>query len=122
MAKNAVLGDTVFNKAAIFFDYQKPIITNKVRVLYDKTSSIARVDFINGFSFYPNPSLGTIYYENALFLNKIVEICDVNGKVIFTTILEEDGEITFPEGTSQGIYFIKLQESGIALGKVVLVY
>lgn len=122
LAKNAVLGDTVFNKAAIFFDYQKPIITNKVRVLYDKPSSITQVDFVYGISFYPNPSIGTIFYENTLFLNQKVDICDVNGKIIFTTILAEDGEIIFPEGTSQGIYFIKIQESGIALGKVVLVY
>lgn len=120
LAKKAVLGDTILNKAAIFFDYQKPIITNNARVLFDKNVSVRRHAFADGFQFYPNPGHGHFYYKSRLTRGEMLEICDVNGKVILQFAAEESGSVYLPENTASGLYIVRVQSSGLALGKLMV--
>jgi|GEM_PF-4550537 len=120
LAKKAVLGDTILNKAAIFFDYQKPIITNSAKVLYDKNVSVRRLAFADGFQFYPNPGQGLFYYNSQLPAGEMLEICDVNGKVVMQFAAEESGSVQLPENTASGLYIVRIQRSGLALGKLMV--
>lgn len=121
LTKQAVLGDTIINKAAIFFDYQKPIITNRAKVLFDKPSSITGVKNPNLLFFYPNPFKGVLYYENSSQSNIEVEIWDISGRIIFEAVLTSEGELIFPENSSDGLYVIRDKQSGLALGKILLI-
>ncbi len=121
LAKHAVLGDTIINKAAIFFDYQKPIITNRAKVLFDKPSSVHTVTDRKLIYFYPNPFKSNLYYENLSETNIEVEFCDISGRVIFEAELTAEGEIIFPENSADGLYIIRVKQSGLALGKVLLI-
>jgi hypothetical protein len=119
MSSNARLGDTVFNKAAIFFDYQKPVITNKATVIFRKPTSIVQTQVSNGFSVFPNPGKGTFSYHNSRHLMGNLNIYSTDGRLVYTVVLDERGIIELPM-VSPGIYILVADDPAIEIGKLIV--
>ncbi|MEZ4805595.1 MAG: T9SS type A sorting domain-containing protein [Bacteroidia bacterium] len=120
LTSSAKIGDTVYNKAAIFFDYQKPIITNKAGVLISKNVSLQPIGLETGIQFYPNPSKGQVFYKNTNAVQGVMGIYDLNGKQIHQQDIHESGEIELPEKLSAGIYALRILDKGLFIGKLIL--
>lgn len=102
-------GDTVFNKAAIFFDYQKPVITNSAIVTFKKDNSNERIES-EQFKVFPNPSAGHVEISSSrIFTGNGLELISMEGKTVFSAILDENGMIVIPEGISNGSYLLKIE-------------
>lgn len=114
--KQAQKGDTIYNKAAIFFDYQKPVITNKARVVFIKNSEFSSINKTHPLSIYPNPSQGSLHYRAEGV--KQLEIYNLLGQVIFQIALEDTGYIELPESMADGIY--TMRADGIQCGQMII--
>lgn len=106
--KQAKIGDTIFNKASIYFDYQKPIITNNAKVYFAKNVHISSSNSQENFTVYPNPNYGKLFISVDLSKTKTFELINFLGQTVFTyTITNSNETIDIPESVSNGIYFIK---------------
>ena len=108
-------GDSVLNKANIYFDYNFPIITNDAITTFATLSnSIFKID--ESVSVYPNPTSSKINI-NANNNIKSIELYDVQGRIL-QTILNASG-LDLSDKT-KGIYFLKITtEKGSKIEKVV---
>jgi hypothetical protein len=114
----AQIGDTISNKAAVFYDYQKPIITNSAKVYVKKETSIISKDFNNESMVFPNPTDGELTLIN--YQNERVEIFDHRGSLMVVILTDENGVIQFPKELSNGLYLVKPQSFQSAFYKVIL--
>ncbi len=87
-------GETIINKAHIYFDYEKPILTNTASVKrVDKidttttTNGIAKPAMSNNFSVYPNPANGNIIVNNTSQQTQIIYIYTMDNKLIYSSII-----------------------------------
>lgn len=115
--KNLAIGTQFTNSAAIYFDYNEPVITNTtVNTLSNalSTPTIKNNQSLE-FSLYPNPATNTCYVKLNVQNNTtktIVKVSDVTGKTILLneyTLVK--GEQTFSINTSDlksGIYFVTI--------------
>jgi uncharacterized repeat protein (TIGR01451 family) len=120
--KQAKKGDTIYNKAAIFFDYQKPVITNKAKVIFIKNSSINNRIMTKGIEFYPNPSAGKILYTNFLESNTELEFYNVLGQMVHTERIGKEGQLDLTEKLAAGIYIIKIKGKIESEGNLIIEY
>ncbi|SFC66555.1 conserved repeat domain-containing protein/Por secretion system C-terminal sorting domain-containing protein [Flexibacter flexilis DSM 6793] len=103
------VGATVSNKAAIYFDYNAPVITNTaVTKKVQNTTGI--FDKINKtLSVYPNPvENGVLYVPN--MVGAAATLTSLEGKELrnWSTI----GESVSLEGIAQGMYLLKVTQKG----------
>ncbi|GAB3336936.1 hypothetical protein GCM10027429_20830 [Marivirga atlantica] len=108
-------GEPIYNQAAIIFDYEAPVITNKLRntIKYDGNGSIGRLNV------YPNPAdnyciintdMDYIKYNEGEFL-KSYSIKDIYGNEIRKGDFEPIKEATLQlENIPSGMYFIEAKE------------
>ncbi len=120
LSANAKVGDTIFNKAAIYFDYQKPVITNFASVYYKSKSGLLNLKKYNLFKVYPNPAQSYFKYENGNGITGPLQITDASGKIILETTLSADGIVQLPESMATGIYFIRTGNDGEIMGKLIV--
>lgn len=114
--QQAQKGDTIYNKAAIFFDYQKPVITNKARVVYIKNSDIGSIHPNSLLNIYPNPSQAGFHYTSGGA--KLLEIYNVLGQKVVHIDLKEIGYIELPSTMADGVY--TMMADGIHCGQLVI--
>jgi hypothetical protein len=104
----AKIGDTIYNKASIYFDYQKPIITNKAKVYFAKNVLISRNNTQENLTVYPNPNNGKLYINIEPNKTTYLELINSQGQTVFNyTITNREVIIEIPESIANGIYFIK---------------
>ncbi len=107
------LGTKIDNRAAIFFDFNPPVITNWVFHTVD-TGFLER-KIVSVFSettsapqqMYPNPvrSGDLLYFENLPVGTSKISLIDPLGKVVFTAELVGNS-MRVPNGLASGIYFL----------------
>ncbi len=112
-------GTQIKNKAAIYFDYNAPVITNTtLNTLNDLLASVKENAIIeNGdVALYPNPAtniFNVVINSNLSNAKGTVSILDINGKLIKTRILSlEQGKNLLEEDASElqsGIYFVQVK-------------
>jgi hypothetical protein len=106
--QQAKIGDTIYNKASIYFDYQKPIVTNNAKVYFSKNINLEDYNFENNISFFPNPNKGKLFFNLGGKQLQSIEIINLQGQIVFTYSYKGDNEtIELPETIQDGIYFIK---------------
>ncbi len=115
--KNAKKGDTIYNKAAIFFDYQKPVITNNAKVTFKKNNSI-QSETSKQVLLYPNPSKG--YFNVEMKTSGVIEIYNNIGQLVFETFIDQKGVVILPETLSNGLYILKLKGESDELGHIII--
>lgn len=104
------LGEEITNKASIYFDYNKPIITNTaITTVYevpDVVNSINQLTNTEETLFYPNPINGL----NILYLKDktidAIKIIDLSGKIVFSQEFIHH-KVSLPE-LKTGLYLIEL--------------
>ncbi|GGZ62740.1 DUF7619 domain-containing protein [Mesonia mobilis] len=99
------VGDVVSGDAAIYFDFNEPIITNEVSTEFIENLSVASPDFLAEVNLYPNPTSGVVSIQNNSALQiENVEVYSITGqKVLTSTSVKID-----LSALSSGIYFVKL--------------
>lgn len=117
-----VIGDLIENTAAIYFDYNFPIITNTASTVVEITSSINETLFPISFEAFPNPSNGQISVKSTNQIQRI-EVSDLQGH----TLLEKENihalstRLTEVDNLTPGIYFITVfTEMGSTTKKIIL--
>lgn len=115
---NGVLavGDSITNNAYIYFDYQKPIITNYASVLMVKDGSTHVDPFKKQSSvlLYPNPTTGVFYITldhpigsgNALLFNSLGQLMHLQKLNVGTTTMDVSA-------LPRGMYFLHVEGTGI---------
>ena len=111
------LGTVIENDAAIYFDFNEPIITNTAMVTLDEESSVEEMSILE-LSIYPNPSNGLLNISSSVDVDNI-QLLDVAGRVVFqTTINSKQAQVDIPSSVENGVYFLKLSgKNGITQTK-----
>jgi Leucine-rich repeat (LRR) protein len=102
---NLVLGNSVTNTANIFFDYNFPITTNTASTTI---ALLAKNTFEDqSVSVYPNPVKNKVHVSAKDKITSI-EIFDVQGRLIETTVENEDNATLDLTHKTKGIYLLKI--------------
>lgn len=130
LKENLAVGTQIKNTAAIYFDFNEPVITNTtVNTIYLKSSSgIVSKEKDCTLELYPNPSKGekvTLKVISEKMQTVSYRIFDLNGREKMTTVerkangyYEEEIQLN---SLSKGIYLIDISINGEASGKMKLV-
>ncbi|MGB0885099.1 MAG: T9SS type A sorting domain-containing protein [Chitinophagales bacterium] len=110
--ENLPLGTVIENTAAIYFDFNEPVITNTtVNTITEKTTGISNVALSNSISVYPNPSNGNfnIQSKENIDINN-VKVYDLLGQIVFeaTNINTTEAMLSLQNVVS-GVYLLKLE-------------
>lgn len=121
---NNPLGTVIENSAAIYFDFNAPIITNTtfhtigenfIQLVSTKSIKEKVVDV----KVFPNPFMTQTTVEissEKQFQNLTLTIFDVMGRAIKTVQSNENNRITLDrDGLTTGIYFYQIQSNGLVL-------
>lgn len=80
------LSDTIYNSAAIYFDYNPAIITNRTKnyIANPIITGISDPGVSKFLGIWPNPATATVFYElkNASVGKYMVRVFDLNGKLM----------------------------------------
>lgn len=114
------VGDSFTNSAAIYFDYNFPIITNDATTVIQLLGT-SDFTFNDYFSVYPNPADATLSVRNAknIQLNS-VSIYNSLGQLLLAVPNANTSESIDVSGLQTGNYFLKLYtEKGISTTKFI---
>ena len=110
------IGTQFTNSAAIYFDFNEPVITNTtINTLSEPTSTNDINSFKNGYAFmlYPNPANDICYVRFNVDNTQekvAIRLADITGKnIVSTTVSLAKGEQIIPITTSvltAGVYFV----------------
>ncbi|MBK7957894.1 MAG: T9SS type A sorting domain-containing protein [Bacteroidetes bacterium] len=120
MKENLNYGTEMTNTAAIFFDFNEPVITNTtVNTLVQKTSGIISVQSNNvKVNMYPNPiqAMANFVIQSEKAEEMTIEIFDITGKSvksIQTSIKEGNQTLTIPmQDVLSGLYIVNIMSEG----------
>jgi len=105
------VGDSIRNKAYIYFDYNYPVETNTalvVRGIDDPEEYPEEISGKNGLKIYPNPSKSVVNFKNRLDVTQEVKIYNTLGQEVFDFKLETLENLIKPvEDWPQGMYFVR---------------
>ena len=116
------LGDIIPNTAAIFFDFNAPVITNRFETEFvEETLSVSEFD-INGFNMYPNPAHDILNIKLNNITNANVSIYDIQGKLVLNrSVLQEQNVQLNVSDLQSGLYFVKLNIGSQELVKKLVI-
>jgi hypothetical protein len=119
--RNLVPGTEFRNKAAIFFDYNAPIITNttinSLQILSGIKESLSDDTQLN---LYPNPTSGSVLINSQTNFN-IVEVLSITGQTLLSEKVNSKTHQLQLQDFAEGIYFVKVSYAdGRSLTKKVI--
>lgn len=127
---DVALGSIIENTAAIYFDFNEPVITNRVfhtigenfiEVINDATDSNNAIGLPTVF---PNPSFGSVTFALPLELGEKAsfQLHDSHGKLAWKQAVSSKQFVFERKNLQPGIYFYTIENEGVKLfsGKVVL--
>jgi hypothetical protein len=112
--------DSIFNKAAIYFDFNTPIFTNRVRTLFSPTVATTELKDL-GLSVFPNPTSGvlTINSTHTTVQNLTIDVINTSGQVLMHQILRGPNPQVNIQTFTSGLYFLKVTTAeGIGIVKI----
>ena len=114
---NLTLGNTFSNLAAIYFDYNFPIITNNYVTTVQNVLGLNENDILQNIIVYPNPVTDILYFNTIEAILK-VEIYDMSGRIITSTFAKENSINT--SELKPGTYLLKIYTDKAILKTKVL--
>jgi hypothetical protein len=115
------LGETILNKASIYFDQNDPIVTNSTATILEKTSNTTENTLVKPVLVFPNPSFDQIRIQVPdSFANERSEVLIINqvGQVVRTIPDFDSRSAIKVKSFPAGIYMIYLRfETGLLIGK-----
>ncbi|MCB0517529.1 MAG: T9SS type A sorting domain-containing protein [Saprospiraceae bacterium] len=127
---NIPWGSVIYNSAAIYFDFNAPVITNEVFHTVD-TNFIEIINDVNeltdGFGellAYPNPSAGDVIFEipTERAVTATFHLFDPMGRQVLRENFTENKYRFQRNGLAAGVYFyrVEMDGDGVYSGKVIL--
>jgi hypothetical protein len=120
-----VVGDIIPNSAAIYFDFNAPIITNIFETEFIEDSTLSTSQLANGvFDIFPNPAKDkvTIRWNANNFGNVTINIIDLQGKLILEEHISEGNNLELDIADLQsGLYFVKLNANNKNIVKKLII-
>ncbi|HMK07322.1 MAG TPA: T9SS type A sorting domain-containing protein, partial [Flavobacterium sp.] len=117
---DVVVGDVVHNNAAIYFDFNSPVITNTAATVF-MGNMATMSNAVVRFDVFPNPTNGMVAIKGNAAIEKVVVI-DINGRILKELNFNNpnvNAQIDIAD-LSKGIYFLKIKSSqGIANRKII---
>lgn len=118
--KDLAVGDSIYNRAGIYFDFNEPVITNKaltriatVTSVYTQSNSTLKI--------YPNPAKDRVRVEWNTKERATLTLLDISGKVIRTQTLNQNYSDVDVSRLSKGMYLIQVQSvEGTSVGKLLV--
>ncbi|WP_299522134.1 choice-of-anchor L domain-containing protein [Winogradskyella sp.] len=108
------VSDIIPNSAAIYFDFNPPIITNTFTTTFVEPLSVDDETIIN-FSLHPNPANAFVTIQfNTVNGDYRMEIIDIQGKLLQSERLNTSTTIDI-SNLSAGVYFVRLRNSSISM-------
>lgn len=105
------VGDSITNTAAIYFDKNEPIITNRSKV--ERVTRLDRPEKLDILDIYPNPVNETLHIYNKTNERIIIHIYDAQGKEMSSFGLDAIDEMTINASEwSPGVYMIYIEGYG----------
>ena len=103
LKENLPVGTEILNSAAIYFDYNLPVITNTAINTIKSTDSNPELSLENNFTIYPNPTNEAFSVKG----NNIESITLTNslGQIVLKTTKTDNISV---ENLSPGIYFVTI--------------
>lgn len=117
------IGDVIPNTAAIYFDFNAPVITNTFESEFVQTLSTAQF-LSDSFSLVPNPATEelSISFKNQVFGSMELQVIDIQGKQILNYGFSEAKPIKIDVSSLQpGLYFVKLKLDGAEAIKKLMI-
>jgi uncharacterized repeat protein (TIGR01451 family) len=127
--KTLTFGSTVKNTAFIYFDYNKPIVTNTTKNDIVQLSAVQYLQEWQSMDISPNPTSGIVYFTlpnslNEQYLNAEmqVEVIDITGRLVLKKTFTNERVNALDLMTLQeGIYFILVKsKTKNSVGKIVI--
>ena len=115
-----VLNDNIQNNAAIYFDFNNPVITNTVTTSVVLPTGIASYQSAENIQLFPNPAQSEINLQHTTAVEKI-QVIDVLGKILFEkkTNSQQNLKINISQ-FQNGVYFVKAYSTqGVVVKKFV---
>ena len=104
------VGDIIFNKANIYFDFNPAIITNNCKTEF--VATLKSDDFVfNNFNFYPNPVENTLTISNNFIIDSL-EISSLLGQTILNKKINDLQSVIDLSSLSSGVYIAKFFSEG----------
>lgn len=120
------LGTKFTNSAAIYFDYNDPVITNTtINTLYDPLG-IINVSGNNESTFvlYPNPAskICNVKLNTVATQNSLVKVVDISGKLLATQTIEKGTQTVAINvaNLAAGVYFVTVSGEKTSTQKMVI--
>ncbi|MFD2823133.1 T9SS type A sorting domain-containing protein [Lacinutrix iliipiscaria] len=101
------IDDSVTNSAEIFFDYNFPIETNTTTTTFE-TLSVDEFEWSNAISMFPNPVRDVLEIK-AEALMELISVYDVQGRKVFSKIINASNTSINVSNFTSGIYFLNIQ-------------
>lgn len=111
-------GDTVANRASIFFDYNDAVITNVAETLYSSLQN-DEMNVDESLSISPNPAVSSVSVTSKHRIQSI-EMYDVQGRIVQKEIAAATQVTVDISRHQSGIYFLKItSDTGYKVLKLV---
>lgn len=113
--------DTIKNSAAIFFDFNAPIVTNTAKSYFVTTIGINELTINNAITLLPNPT-NAIVTINSKFDMQQIEIINLAGQILLQENVNNKTHQLQLQNFADGIYFVKISYSnGLSTTKKIVV-
>lgn len=113
-----VEGDSVTENAAIYFDYNFPVITNDEETVF-ATLGINNPNVDAAISIYPNPVKEVVTIRSASQIRSI-QLYDVQGRLLQTMVIDTNEYQFNLSERKTGIYFVKItSDNGSKIEKII---
>jgi len=115
-----VLTDTIKNTAAIYFDFNDPVITNTATTHVVLPTGIASYQSAENIQLFPNPAQSELNIQLTTAVEKI-QVIDVLGKILFEKKTNNQQNLKINISQFQnGVYFVKAYSTqGVVVKKFV---
>ena len=105
--RDAPYGTVIDNRAGIYFDFNPPIITNKVINNLKMITDIEELPDVV-FSIYPNPNKGVLYIQHDQPDPVKINIYDLKGMLLETHQLSSSNQLIDIRKLQKGAYIVEL--------------
>jgi subtilisin-like proprotein convertase family protein len=127
MFNPSAAGLGVFTVTYTYTDANSCSNTASSNVTIEDCTGISEASAENSVSVYPNPTSGmfTLVYDNASFTEIRINIVDLQGKLVYSS-LDQNNSVQFNkqialDGIAKGIYYIKLETgSSVTMKKLIV--
>ncbi|WP_298761325.1 T9SS type A sorting domain-containing protein [uncultured Psychroserpens sp.] len=118
------IGDIIPNTAAIYFDFNTPVITNRFDSEFVEFAlSVSEVE-VTSFDLFPNPAKDkvTIRLNSNAYGNVTANVIDIQGKQILEEQISEGNSMDLDTSNLQsGMYFVKVNTDRKSIVKKLII-